>query len=206
VVSIRLFIIIILIFTYLFLLFHQHDNCRIERIKEEEINYLNLDFDLMAAYVCPAAPAHDNREACMLCVDRNFECQVMLPKTLARGDISENRVYLLKDHANRFGFTDPGNSEVIVYDDQMNRWRMNLCVRSGENKVYLGKGWRQFVNAKGIREGDTVTFFKFIWRHAGTGPILFKITHEAARREPVLGPFDLNLLPFDLNEPPSPEN
>ncbi|KAE8123892.1 hypothetical protein FH972_018811 [Carpinus fangiana] len=155
----------------------------------------------MAAYVCPA---HDNREACMLCVDRNFECQVTLPKTLSLSDVSENRVYLRIDHANRLGFTRPGNFEVILYDDQMNRWQMNLCVRDRENKVYLGRGWRQFVIAKGIRVGDTVTFSKFIWRHAGTVPSLLKITHEAARREP--RPFDLNQLPFDLNEPLSPEN
>jgi hypothetical protein len=49
--------------------------------KTRLINYLNLDFDLMAAYVCPAALAHDNGEACMLCVNRNFECQVTLSKT-----------------------------------------------------------------------------------------------------------------------------
>jgi hypothetical protein len=115
-------------------------------------------------------------------------------------------VYLLTDLANRFGFAHLDNIEVIVYDDQMNRWRMSLCVRGIGNKVYLGKGWRQFVNAKGIREGDTVTFSKFIWRHAGTVPSLFKITHEAARSE---RRFDLNELPppeFDLNELPPPEN
>jgi hypothetical protein len=145
----------------------------------------------MAAYVCPEAPAHDNREACMLCVDPNFECQVMLPKILSKSDVSESRVYLLRDHANIFGFTRSG--EVIVYDDQMNRWRMNLCIRG--NKVYLGKGWQQFAIQKGIREGDTLTFSQLIWRHAGTMPRLFKITHEAARRGPVLGPFDLNQLP-----------
>ncbi|KAC8892520.1 hypothetical protein FH972_027268 [Carpinus fangiana] len=72
---------------------------------------------------------------------------------------------------------------------------MNLCIRGRANKVYLGKEWQQFAIQKDIREGDTVTFSELIWRHAGTMPrVLFKITHEAARREPI-GQFDLNELP-----------
>ncbi|KAE8123891.1 hypothetical protein FH972_018810 [Carpinus fangiana] len=139
-----------------------------------------------------------------------FECQVMLSKILKESDVnvSESRVYLPRKLADKFGFTRPGIFEVIVYDDQMNPWRMNFFGRN-DNRSYLGSEWHQFVIAKGLREGDTVTFSKLIWRHAGTMPRLFKITHEAARRGPVLVPFDLNKLPpqeFDLNELPPPEN
>ena len=146
---------------------------------------------------------HDNSEALKssLAMAANFEHQG-IRKTVRKSDLKDGKLYL------PFQFVQMlnpivGIQEVTVRDGQMRSYTMRLCKRQGEDgRAYLGKGWPQFFQEKGIREGDTVTFSD-LNRGDAEGRPSFKITHEVARRE---RPFDLNELPFNLNESPPPED
>jgi hypothetical protein len=150
---------------------------------------------------------HDNLEASKSssAMAANFEHQGMFPKTVKRTDLDDKKLYLPSQFVQILNPVD-GIQIVTVRDDQMRSYPMHLCKRQLERdrRTYLGRGWPQFFQEKGIRVGDTVTFSDLNWDDAARPS--FKITHEAAtaRREPL--PFDLNELPFDLNKPPPPEN
>ncbi|KAE8123896.1 hypothetical protein FH972_018815 [Carpinus fangiana] len=112
----------------------------------------------------------------------------MSTKVLTRSDINEGRVYLPEELAGRFGV--PNGTQVSVCGPQMNNiWQMKFITRA-DGRSYLGRAWGEFVERKGLREGETVDFYDL--GHIGAnGERLFRIERRGVG--------------FDLNEP-APDN
>uniref|UniRef100_A0AB38Z7F1 B3 domain-containing protein n=1 Tax=Paeonia suffruticosa TaxID=45171 RepID=A0AB38Z7F1_PAESU len=76
----------------------------------------------------------------------------------AKRNEKDFRLYIPLPFARPNGLTNRSYNMMTLMDEKQNLWPVRVGQKKYKDRVYIGKGWRNFWIANGIREGDSFIF------------------------------------------------